>query len=122
MGQNWVGWCVKAGLELRPRGWDGIGRVGFIKGSPTPLPPRPSKWGGTGQVTSMGGAYSGPGSRLWDKRAPLMHRPFAGPGPRLWDRGEDPSMQQVGPVNGTELGGLVCEGWIGAEAPNMGCA
>ena len=42
-----------------------------------------------------------------------MHRPFAGPGPRLWDRGEDPSMGQVGPVNGTELGGLVCEGWIG---------
>ena len=68
----------------------------------------------------MRGAYSGPGSRLWDKRAPLMHRPFAGPGPRLWDRGEAPSMQQVGPVNGTELGGLVCEGWIGAEAPNMG--
>ena len=36
----------------------------------------------------MGGACSGPGSRLWDKRAPLMHRPFAGPGPRLWDRSE----------------------------------
>jgi len=40
--------------------------------------------------------------------------------PREWDRGEAPSMGQVGPVNGTELGGLVCEGWIGAEAPGMG--
>jgi len=69
---------------------------------------------------------------------PGMHRPYAGPWavrgtgrtrlctvrlrglaplmghgrPRLWDRGEAPSMGQGGLVNGTELRGLVCEGWI----------
>jgi len=36
MGQNWVGWCVKAGLELRPREWDGTAGGGFIKGSRGP--------------------------------------------------------------------------------------
>jgi len=83
-------------------------------------------------------SFTGPhgaGSRLWDKRAPFMHRPYSGPRPRLWDTvgpvyatREAPFMQQRrGPVYGTKrtrlwdrIEWVVCEGWLGAEAPNMG--
>ena len=50
------------------------------------------EWGGAGPVHAA-------------RRAPFTGRAFAGPRSRRWDKGQDPSMGQRGPVNGTGLMG-----------------